>query len=570
MNAPRRDGPRRDGPRRGRRDHGAHPAPPRGRTGPARPPELDPARQAALELLSAVRTRDAYANLALPAILRRHRLRDRDAGLATELGYGTLRARGLLDAVIEACTDRPLNRVEPPLLDALRLGAYQLLRTRVPAHAAVDTTVELVRAEAGSRSAGFVNAILRKVGELDEPAWVQRLAPAAAEDPVGYAAFAHAHPRWIAQAFADALGRGALAPVASARARDAAVPGAAAPGAAAPGAGAPDAGAPDAGVPDAAAPAGAAPDAAAPAGAAPAGAAPAGAAPDAAAPDAAAPGPTELAAALAADDARPAVHLLGRPGEITAAELALVTGGTEAPYSPYGVQLEPGSGDVGELEVVREGLAIVQDEGSQLVALAAVRAPLVGADGGRWLDLCAGPGGKSVLLGALAALDGAAVDAVEVNEHRADLVRRAVDGLPVTVHLADGRDAPLPAGGYDRVLVDAPCSGLGALRRRPEARWRRSPDDVSGLTRLQRELLTAALRHVRPGGVVAYVTCSPHLAETVGVLSGVLRRHPGVERLDARELLPGVPDLGPGPTVQLWPHRHGTDAMFRAVLRRPT
>jgi 16S rRNA (cytosine967-C5)-methyltransferase len=526
MNAPRRGGPRRDGPRRGRRDHGARRAPPRGRTGPARPPELDPARQAALELLTAVRTRDAYANLALPAILRRHGLRDRDAGLATELGYGTLRARGLLDAIIEACTDRPLNRVEPPLLDALRLGAYQLLRTRVPAHAAVDTTVELVRAEAGSRSAGFVNAILRKVGELDEPAWVQRLAPAAADDPVGHAAFAHAHPRWIAQAFADALGPGALAPVASDPAAT------------------PDAATPDAATPDAATP-------------------------DAATPDAD-PRSNELAAALAADDARPAVHLLGRPGEITAAELALVTGGTEAPYSPYGVQLEPGSGDVGELEVVREGLAIVQDEGSQLVALAAARAPLVGADGGRWLDLCAGPGGKSVLLGALAALDGAAVDAVEVSEHRADMVRRAVDGLPVSVHLADGRDAPLPADEYDRVLVDAPCSGLGALRRRPEARWRRSPDDVSGLTRLQRELLTAALRHVRPGGVVAYVTCSPHLAETVGVLSGVLRRHPGIERLDARELLPGVPDLGPGPTVQLWPHRHGTDAMFLAVLRRPS
>ena len=434
------------------------------------------------------------------------------------------------------------------MLDALRLGAYQLLRTRVPAHAAVDTTVELVRAEAGSRSAGFVNAILRKVGELDEPAWVQRLAPPAADDPVGHAAFAHAHPRWIAQAFADALGPGALAPVApaprgsrrcgsrcGARGRLPTLSsGSRRSGSRRSGSrrGAPE----RPGRRD----------------------------------PAADPGPTELAAALAADDARPAVHLLGRPGEITAAELALVTGGTEAPYSPYGVQLEPGSGDVGELEVVREGLAIVQDEGSQLVALAAVRAPLVGADGGRWLDLCAGPGGKAVLLGALAALDGAAVDAVEVSEHRADLVRRAVDGLPVTVHLADGRDAPLPAGGYDRVLVDAPCSGLGALRRRPEARWRRSPDDVSSLTRLQRELLTAALRHVRPGGVVAYVTCSPHLAETVGVLSGVLRRHPGVERLDARELLPGVPDLGPGPTVQLWPHRHGTDAMFLAVLRRPT
>ena len=488
MSAPRHGRSRRDGPQRGRRDHGVRPAPPRGRTGPARPPEPDPARQAALELLTAVRTRDAYANLALPAILRRYRLRDRDAGLATELGYGTLRARGLLDAILEACTERPLDRVEPPLLDALRLGAYQLLRTRVPPHAAVDTTVELVRAAAGSRAAGFVNAILRKVGERDEAAWVAALAPSQETDPIGHAAFAHAHPRWIAQAFADALGPGT---------------------------------------------------------------------------------PGELDAALAADDARPAVHLLGRPGEITAGELALVTGGSEAPYSPYGVHLEPGSGDIGELEVIREGLAVVQDEGSQLVALAAARAPLTGADGGRWLDLCAGPGGKTVLLGSLAALDGGAVDAVEISEHRAELVRRAVEGLPVAVHQADGRDAPLPAGGFDRVLVDAPCSGLGALRRRPEARWRRGPDDVSGLTKLQRELLTAALRHVRPGGVVAYVTCSPHLAETVAVLRGVLRAHPGVQQLDARELLPGVPHLGPAPTVQLWPHRHGTDAMFLALLRRP-
>jgi 16S rRNA (cytosine967-C5)-methyltransferase len=443
---------------------------------------------AALELLTAVRVRNAYANLALPAILRRHHLRDRDAALATELGYGTLRAQGLLDAVVEACTDRPLHRIEPPLLDALRLGAYQLLRTRVPPHAAVDTTVELVRVDAGSRSAGFVNAVLRRVGERSEAAWVDRLAPDPKEDAVGHAAFAHAHPRWIAQAFADALG---------ARAED------------------------------------------------------------------------ELDGALAADDARPAVHLLARPGEITAEELALVTGGEPAPYSPYGVHLEPGSGDVGELDAVREGLAVVQDEGSQLAALALVRAEPDGPDGGRWLDLCAGPGGKSTLLGGLAALDGGTVDAVEVAEHRAELVRRAVAGLPVAVHTADGRQAPLPDGAFDRVLVDAPCTGLGALRRRPEARWRRRPEDLPELTRLQRELLDAALRHVRPGGVVAYVTCSPHLAETVGVVAAVAKRRADLHRLDTREALPGVPDLGPGPEAQLWPHRHGTDAMFVALLRRP-
>ncbi|WP_300019654.1 RsmB/NOP family class I SAM-dependent RNA methyltransferase [Pseudonocardia sp.] len=461
--------------------------PPRGRQGPGRPPEPDLPRTAALELLAAVRTRDSYANLALPAILRRHRLRDRDAALATELGYGTLRARGLLDAVLEACIDRPLAKVEPPLLDALRLGAYQLLRTRVPAHAAVDTTVNLVRGEAGSRSAGFVNAVLRKVGERDEAAWVERLAPPVADDPLGHAAFAHSHPRWIAQAFADALGARAL------------------------GEGA------------------------------------------------------ELDAALAADDSRPVVHLLARPGDITAEELALATGGTEGPYSPYAVHLDPGSGAIGDLDAVAQHLAVVQDEGSQLVALALTRARLTGEDTGRWLDLCAGPGGKAVLLGALAALDDMTVDAVEVGEQRADLVRRAVDGLPVTVHTADGRAAPLAADAYDRVLVDAPCTGLGALRRRPEARWRRRPEDVAGLAKLQRELLAAALRHVRPGGVVAYVTCSPHLAETHGVFTRAAR---GAEVLDARVYLPGVPDLGDGPTVQLWPHRHGTDAMFLGLLRR--
>ncbi|MHA6615479.1 RsmB/NOP family class I SAM-dependent RNA methyltransferase [Pseudonocardia sp. DLS-67] len=485
-------GPRREGPRRPRRDRGATPrrsGPPRGREGPPRPPEPDPARLAALELLTAVRTRDAYANLALPAILRRHRLRDRDAALATELGYGTLRAQGLLDAVIDECTDRPLAKVEQALLDALRLGSYQLLRTRIPPHAAVATTVELVRAEAGSRAAGFVNAVLRRVGERDEQAWVSALAPSAGEDPVGHAAFAHSHPRWIAQAFADALGRSA---------------------------------------------------------------------------DPAA----ELEAALAADDARPTVHLLARPGEITAAELALVTGGEEAPYSPYGVHLTPGSGDIGEIDAVGEGLAIVQDEGSQLVALALTRAELTGEDGGRWLDLCSGPGGKSALLGGLVAIDGGTLDAVEPSEHRAGLVRRVTDGLPVTVHQADGREAPLPEAAFDRVLVDAPCTGLGALRRRPEARWRRQPSDVAALTALQRELLTAALRHVRPGGVVAYATCSPHLSETAGVLAAVRRRHPEVEQLDARECLPGVPGLGDGPIVQLWPHRHGTDAMFLALLRR--
>jgi 16S rRNA (cytosine967-C5)-methyltransferase len=463
------------------------PHPPRRRTGPTRPPVEDPARQAALDTLRAVRERDAYANLVLPGMLRARRITGRDAALATELAYGASRAQGLLDQILADCTDRPLATVDGAVMDALRLGAYQLLRTRIPAHAAVGATVDLVRGVAGSPIAGFVNAVLRKVSEHDEAAWMAKLSPDRAVDPIGHLAFVTAHPRWIAQAFAAALG--------------------------------------DTG--------------------------------------------DELADALTADDQRPAVHLAARPGEVTSEELAAMTGGEVAPYSPYGVHLEPGAGDPGDLDPVRERLAAVQDEGSQLCAVAVTRVPLTGQDT-NWLDLCAGPGGKAVLLGALGAISGATVAAVEKAPHRADLVRNAVTGLPVTVYVTDGREPEgLPVAQYDRILVDAPCTGLGALRRRPEARWRRTPGDVAELAKLQRELLMSALRLVRPGGVVAYVVCSPHLSETTGLVADVLRRSPA-EVLDAREFFPDVPDLGDGPYVQLWPHRQGTDAMFCAMLRRPT
>ncbi|MFC9838360.1 RsmB/NOP family class I SAM-dependent RNA methyltransferase [Rhodococcus sp. NPDC127530] len=441
---------------------------------------LDQPRLAARDVLRAVRERDAYANLVLPGLLRERRLDGRDAALATELAYGAARARGLLDAVIADCAGRPIAEIDGPLLDVLQLGAYQLLRTRVAPHAAVATSVDLVRAEAGPGKAGFVNAVLRRVSERSEAEWVERLAPA---DPVGRLAFEHAHPTWIAQVFADALGA-------------------------------------DAG---------------------------------------------ELEDVLVADDARPVVHLVARPGEISSEELALATGGEVGRYSPYAVYLD--GGDPGLLDAVREGLAGVQDEGSQLVARALSLAPLDGPDAGRWLDLCAGPGGKAALLGALAGIEGGRLDAVEPVPHRADLIRKTTKDLPVDVHVADGRDPGLE-GGYDRVLVDAPCTGLGALRRRPEARWRRQPSDVAGLAKLQRELLASAVELVRPGGVILYATCSPHLSETVAVVADAVRRY-GLTALDTRALVPGVPGLGDGPSVQLWPHRHGTDAMFMAALRKP-
>ena len=444
---------------------------------------MDPARRAAFDVLRAVSERDAYANLALPALLSERGITGRDAAFATELTYGTCRSRGTLDAVIAAAAGRPIDQIDSVLLDLLRLGAYQLLRTNVATHAAVSTTVEQAGLEFDSVRAGFVNGVLRTISKRDEQSWLAELAPAADTDPVGHAAFTHAHPRWIAQAFTDALGA-------------------------------------DAG---------------------------------------------ELDAALAADDARPVVHLAARPGAIGAAELAAAVGGEVGRYSPYAVYL--GGGDPGGLTAIRDGIALVQDEGSQLVARALTLAPVTGPDGGRWLDLCSGPGGKTALIAAIAAQQGATVTAIEPNPRRAELVEHNTRGLSVEVLRVDGRETSLPPGGFDRVLVDAPCTGLGALRRRPEARWRRTPADVPVLATLQRGLLAAAIDLTRPGGVVLYATCSPHLVETVGVVSDALRRYP-VTALDARPLFAPVDNLGAGPYVQLWPHRHGTDAMFAAALRK--
>ena len=442
-------------------------------SGQGRRATTDDPRSIAYDTLAAVSRDDAYANLVLPRLLSERGVHGRDAGLATELGYGALRTRGTLDRIIASVTNRETSTLDQPVADVLRLGAYQLLYTRVPAHAAVATSVSLVRKVAGHRPAGFVNAVLRKVSARPLDAWLHKLAPS---DPYAALALRYAHPEWIVRAFAESLG-----------------------------------------------------------------------------------GDTELAALLEADNEAPAVHLCARPGRIDRDELAAMTGGQPGALSPYAVIL-PG-GAPGDVPAVADGRAHVQDEGSQAVAVALAGAPLDGRDE-RWLDLCAGPGGKAALLGALAALRGARLDAVEVSAHRARLVEKAVAGLPVTVHQGDGRTFG-EDGAYDRILVDAPCTGLGALRRRPEARWRRTPSDVDPLAALQGELLASAVRLLRPGGVVAYVTCSPHLAETRAIAKAAT----GAAPLEAGPLLPaGTADTGPGPYVQLWPHRHGTDAMFLSLL----
>ncbi|MGW1687259.1 RsmB/NOP family class I SAM-dependent RNA methyltransferase [Streptomyces albidoflavus] len=462
---------------------------------PYRRPKKDPVRILAFEALRAVDERDAYANLVLPALLRKARedhpdtFEARDAALATELVYGTLRRQGTYDAIIAACVDRPLREVDPPVLDVLSLGAHQLLGTRIPSHAAVSATVELARVVLGDGRAKFVNAVLRRITADDLDGWLERVAPPYDEDPEDHLAVVHSHPRWVVSALWDSLGG------------------------------------PRAGIED----------------------------------------------LLEADNERPEVTLVARPGRTTSDTLLDGLGPDRAlpgRWSPYAVRLTEG-GEPGAIDAVREGDAGVQDEGSQLVALALAAAPLEGSDS-RWLDACAGPGGKAALLAGLAAQRGATLLASEKQPHRAGLVAKALDGNPgpYQVIAADGTRPPWRPGSFDRVLVDVPCTGLGALRRRPEARWRRRPDDLDGFAPLQRALLRTALESVRVGGVVAYATCSPHLAETRAVVDDGLKREGGAELLDARPLMPGVPALGEGPDVQLWPHLHGTDAMYLALLRR--
>ena len=450
---------------------------------------IDPARLVAFDVLRAVRERDAYANLLLPNLLRERGLTGRDAALATELTYGTLRGQGTYDAVISACSSRGLDQIDPPVRDVLRLGTHQLLATRIGAHAAVATSVDLVREVSGPGAAGFVNAVLRRVGTRDLEAWITATAPGRAADPVGHLAVRHSHTRWIVDAISAAL------------AEDAAT------------------------------------------------------------------GFSETEAALAASSGRPRVALCAVPGLASQAEL--VAGGAEpAHWSPFGAYLE--SGDPAAVAAVGEGRAAVQDEASQLAALALTRVD-VGAADRRWLDLCAGPGGKARLLAGLAAGRGARLLAADARLHRARLVRAAVTGT-ADVIVADGTAPAWRPGSFDRVIADVPCSGLGALRRRPEARWRKSPADVAALGGLQRRLLASALDAARPGGAVAYVTCSPHTGETRAVVADVLHGRDDVAVLDAPAVLAEVPGLRcPGPDsryAQFWPHRHGTDAIFLALLQR--
>lgn len=438
------------------------------------------AREVACEVALAVEREGAYANLALPAALERSRLDERDRGFVTELVYGSLRAQGELDAVIEEATRRDPTSLESEVLVVLRLGVYQLLRMRVGTHAGVNESVGLAKARGLHRVTGLVNAALRAVSSHPVEYWDRVIGQSTTS--------LRSHPSWIAALIESALAE--------------------------------------------------------------------------------CDGTGELDQALDSHNQAPLVSLCHLPGLSESPE------GSRTPYSPVGSIMN--GGDPLGIPGVVEKRVRVQDEGSQLAALLLSRVEPLRPSDTLW-DMCAGPGGKTALLAAESAAVGATVLAQEISEHRSALVLDSTaavrEAFPGSVVVEVG-DSGLPrAQRFSRILLDAPCSGLGALRRRPEARWVKNPASIPALADVQKSLLLNGLESLEPGGYLAYVTCSPVVEETTDIVASVVGAQEKFSLLDTpavleRIVVNTISGHRRGSAVQLWTHRHGTDAMFIQLIRR--
>jgi 16S rRNA (cytosine967-C5)-methyltransferase len=446
-----------------------------------------PARRAAYRAIRRVHEQDSYS----PPVVQRTiaGLPARDRPLAASLAYETLRWEGTLDWALGQVLTRPVEQVEPPVLDVLRLGAWQLLYGRMPDRAVVDTAVALARSEVGERVAGFTNGVLRNLSRRKEGlAW-----PPTADDRG--LALATGYPVWV---------------VAEARARFG----------------------------------------------------------------------DRAEAVLRAGNEAPGLTLRVVPpvgADPEGARDALIeeldaTGLEPAPgrWAPEAVRA-PGA-DPASLDAVAEGRATPQDEASMLVVRALARAlAQAGGPGESVLDACAGPGGKSTHLAQL----GMRVIATDVNARRAQLVAELADRLGLAERVEalhrDGRDPGLPAESLDAVLVDAPCTGLGVTRRRPELRWRRVEEDPQRLSALQLDLLSAVAPVVRPGGVLLYSVCTWTEAETGDAARSFLAMEGDrFEAMDPSALVPAGAGsrLPRDPGIQLDAAQDGTDGMYFCAFRR--
>jgi len=409
------------------------------------------AYQALLEIESG-----AYANLVLDEYLRKGQLSGPDRGLATEIVYGTVKYRQLLDWLIDKLVAKPEKLQTGPRL-ILRMAFYQLLfLDRVPASAATNEAVKLAKKYFNPGVAGLVNGVLR--GYLREPERIKW--PSAEEEPVAYLAVMYSHPRWLVERWLKCYGL---------------------------------------------------------------------------------------------ENTRKFCEFNNRPAElwirtntlrISREDLLdkLTEEGCQAEISrrvPEGLRLVSAP-SLTELDSFQQGLFTVQDETSMLVGHALAPQP-----GSRVLDVCAGPGGKTSHLAQLMNNQGL-IEACDVHEHRLRLIDNTAERLGINIirtRLQDATELIVPAadGLYPYMLVDAPCSGLGVLRRRPDSRWRKKPEDIKTLSALQERIMEKAVAALAPGGRLIYSTCTVEPEENGELIKRVLARHPELEPLDLRPLWPYKP-----------------------------
>lgn len=440
--------------------------------------KLSPARLWAWRVLQRVERDGAYLDRVLEAVLRRSGLAPADRALLTELVHGVVRWKKRLDFIIQAFARHALQRYPLPLLTALRLGVYQLLfLERIPAYAAVDQTVELVK-PLGKGAAGLVNAILRALLRSR-----QRLPEPPAEDVVSFLATVHSYPEWLVRRWVERFGV------------------------------------------------------------------------------------EEAAQLLEAQNRRPVISLRVNPQRMTADGLVawLHERGVAAERSAYSdvcVLVERLSHELLQ-EILQQGWASVQDVSAVLVVeLAAVQ------PGMEVVDLCGAPGGKACALAERLGGQGR-ITVVDIHAHRLRLVEREAQRLGVRgvmeLVVADARQ--FQHREVDLVLLDAPCSGLGTLAKKPDIKWRRRQEDIPALAQLQRSLLQNAARLVRPGGVLLYSTCTTEPEENEQVVEEFLRCHPEFSLEAAQRWLPEA--VCRDGFLQTLPHRHhGCDGAFAARLRR--
>jgi len=440
----------------------------------------------ALRVLERVQRAGAYADIALNHTLGRSGLSAPDRAFASELVYGTLRWRGRIDYLLRSVLDRDLDKLEPLVATALRLGAYQLIfSNRVPITAAVDESVRCVRAAGVERATGLVNAVLRRLA-----AEHQRIPlPDLAEDPVGHLTHALSLPRWIAERWVQRFG-------------------------------------------------------------------------------------AEEAAALAramSEPPRLTVRTNPRRGDrdgLLAELLVRFPDAAPCAMARYGIVLGR-RGNPALDPAFLDGRFTVQDEASQLVVGLLDPQP-----GDRVLDTCSAPGGKATAIAERIGDEGCVV-ALDRHARRLGLVQRAARRLSLPNIVCSERDATrslrnIAAGdGFDRVLVDAPCSGLGTLRRNPDARWRIRPGDPARLAEVQAAILHNAAATVKPGGVLVYSTCTLLTEENEAIVESFLKRHD--------DFAPAAADRAPSEVhgcldadgfLRCMPHRHDTDGFFAARLER--